>query len=77
MARFIELTDSKHSRKFLLNLEQVTFIEVAEKKKGKTTVIHFTSTTYGSDYSVGVIEDYDTVKSLITTANLLVKEENK
>jgi len=77
MASFIELTESQHSKKILLNLEEVTFIQVSEKKKGKTTIIHFTSSTYNADRSVGVIEDYDTVKGFIIKAKLLVEEENK
>ena len=77
MASFIELTDSKHSRKFLLNLEEVTFIQSAENSKSKTTVIHFTSSTYNADRSIEVIEGYDTVKGFVIKAKLLVEEENK
>ena len=75
MASFIELTESQQSKKILVNLEEVTFIQVFEKKKGKTTMIHFTSSTYNADRSIGVIEDYDTVKELVVKARLLVKEE--
>ena len=77
MASFIELTESQQSKKILVNLEEVTFIQVFEKKKGKTTMIHFTSSTYNADRSIGVIEDYDTVKDLVVKARLLVKDENK
>jgi hypothetical protein len=77
MASFIELTESQQSKKILVNLEEVTFIQVFEKKKGKTTMIHFTSSTYNADRSIGVIEDYDTVKDFVVKARLLVKDENK
>jgi len=71
MASFIELTGSQHSKKILINLEEITFIEVSEEKKSKTTVIHFTSSTYNADRSVAVIEDYDTVKGFVIKAKLL------
>ena len=77
MASFIEVTESQYSQKILLNLEEVTFIQVSEKKQDKTTIIHFTSSTYNADRSVGVIEDYDTVKGFVIKAKLLVKDENK
>jgi len=72
MASFVELTGSQHSKKILLNLAEVTFIHASEKGEGETTVIHLTSSTYGADRSVGVIEDYDTVKSYVIKAKLLV-----
>ena len=77
MASFIELTGHQHSKKILLNLEEVTFIHVSEKKDEKTTMIHLTSSTYGADRSVGVIEDYDTVKGFVIKAKLLVTAESK
>jgi len=39
MASFIELTESQYSKKNLLNLEEITFVQVLEKKKSKTTFI--------------------------------------
>jgi len=77
MASFIELTESQYSKKILLNLEEITFIQVLEKKKSKTTFIHFTSSTYNADRSIGVIEDYDTVKDLVIKARLMVEKEKK
>lgn len=74
MASFIELTESQHSTKILLNLEEVTFIEVAEKKKGKTTIIHLTSSIYSTDRSIGVMEDYEVVKSFVVKAKLLAED---
>jgi hypothetical protein len=74
MASFIELTESQHAQKILLNLEEVTFIQVIEKKKDKSTVIHFTSSVYAEDRTVRVNEDYDTLKNLIIKANLWVKD---
>lgn len=74
MTNFIELTDSRNSRKILLNLKEVTFIQPVENTKGKTTSIHFTSSTYSADRSVVVIEDYDIVKGFVIKANLLVKD---
>ncbi|MEP6628105.1 MAG: hypothetical protein ABJA32_08990 [Ginsengibacter sp.] len=74
MASFFELTGSEHSKKFLVNLEEITFIQVSEKNKGKTTIIHFTSSTFGADRSIGVMEDYDTVKGFVVKAGLLVED---
>ena len=71
------MTESQHSKKILLNLEEVTFIQVSEKKEGKTTFIHFTSSTYNADRSIEVIEGYDTVKGFVIKAKLLVEERNK
>jgi len=73
MASFIELTERQHSKKILVNLEEVTFIHMSEEKKGKTTTIHFTSSTYSADRSIGVIEDYDTVKDFVIKARMLVE----
>jgi len=66
MTSFIELTNSRDSRKILLNLKEVTFIQRAEKKE--TTIIHFTSSTYAADRIVEVMEDYDTVKDIVGKA---------
>ena len=73
MASFIELTESQHSTKILLNLAEVTFIEVSKSRKGKTTFIHFTSSTYNADRSIGVMEDYEVVKRFLVKGALLAE----
>lgn len=73
MASFIELTESQHSTKILVNLKEITFIEAAEDKKGKTTIIHFTSSTYSADRSIGVMEDYEVVKRFLVKGALLAE----
>ena len=65
MANFIELTGNHDSRKILLNLKEITFIQPSENNRGKTTIIHFTSSTYAADRTVEVVEDYDTIKCFI------------
>lgn len=74
MANFIELTESKHAQKILVNLEEVTFVEVSEHKKGKTTIIHFTSSIYATDRIIEVTEDYETIKDFIIKAKIWVEE---
>jgi hypothetical protein len=74
MASFIELTGSETSQKILVNLEEVTFIQVSEKKKGKSTILHLTSSVYGADRCIAVAEDYEAIKSFVVKAKLLVGE---
>ena len=74
MAKFIELTDSHYAQKFLVNLEEVTFIQSVEKKEGKSAILHFTSSTYAADRTVEVMEDYNRLKGLVVKAEALMEE---
>lgn len=74
MAYFIELTESEHAKKILVNLEKVTFIQPSEKKESNATTIHLTSSTYSTDRTVTVTEDYGTVKGFVIKAKLAAEE---
>ena len=76
MAIFAELTDSSYSRKVLVNLEEITYVEVVENIERKMTVIHFTSSIWQADRTVGVNEDYDSVKDLLIKARLVLMDTN-
>jgi hypothetical protein len=74
MAKFIELTESQNAQRFLVNLEEVTFIQSVEKKEGKRAILHFTSSTYAADRTVEVMEDYNQLKNFVMKAEVLMEE---